>query len=137
MAFASAEGGAGTIPKDMFLLAHQNEMVLPAPLAGGMRSLIQSPNFLAGMPSLHSAMGVMSDSMARLHSPDATAGGSTARAAGGAGAPSGSGGSGPSQVTHNHNNHVELEYHSHGSPGIQKEELTGLVKRAMRMGELP
>jgi hypothetical protein len=57
-------------------------------------------------------------------------------AGGGISAPGvGSGGSGGGSSRTTHNN-VNVEYHSHGSPGIQKEELAGLIKRAMRVGDL-
>jgi hypothetical protein len=52
---------------------------------------------------------------------------------GGAGGPGGPGGAGgPSHVTYS----PHIEYHSHGDSGIQKEELGGLIMRAIRMGEV-
>lgn len=45
---ASAAGGADRLPRDMFLLAHQNEMVMSAPLAQGVRDMVESKRSPSG-----------------------------------------------------------------------------------------
>jgi hypothetical protein len=44
-AMASAAGGWDRVPEDQLAMVHKNEMVLPANLAGGFRTLLSQPNY--------------------------------------------------------------------------------------------
>jgi hypothetical protein len=48
---ASAAGGWGQVPEDQIAQVHKDEMILPAPIAGGLRSVISSMQFSPGTGS--------------------------------------------------------------------------------------
>jgi len=134
----SAEGGAGTIPKTMFILAHANEMIFPAPLAGGLRTLLQAPNQLtAAMGAMGNPSALLNRSFAGIHATPAFAG---AGGPGGIGGPGGAGGPGGGGGSHVTNNHFEISLHAGGSGeelrAVLDDELVPRIQRAIRNGAL-